>query len=334
MRIFRLRTAGLAALPLAALAVLAPAGSASAAPDLDASASVGHAVRAQQATLLATSSEAATLVAADPADPADSSLAAARTATFRVTYNGFTPAARASFQRAVDIWSTRVVSSVPITINATFQPLGPGVLGSAGPYQVYRDFAGAPQKATWYVDAIANKRAGKQLDPHADILANFSSSFDNWHYAATPAPKGTYDFESVVLHELGHGLGFLGAGRVADGKGSVRLSGYPVAYDRYTENAAGRKLVTFADPSQVLADQITGNKLFFDSPQVRYANDGKAAKLYAPATFQPGSSYSHLDDATYRAGNRNSLMTHAIGDGETIRTPGPIMNAMFKTIGW
>ena len=67
---------------------------------------------------------------------------------------------------------------------------------------------------------------------------------------------------------------------------------------------------------------------------MRAANGGRPARLYAPGTFNGGSSYSHLDDATYRAGNRNSLMTHALGDGETIRTPGPIASAVLRTTGW
>ena len=325
MSFVRLRSASLAALPIALLAVLAPAAPAGATTAMQRADGI-------QVPLLASSSDAVSLVA-DPA-PAGAALVAARTATFQVTYHGFTPSSRASFQRAVDIWSTKVASAVPITIDATFQPLAPGVLGSAGPKNIFRDFVGAPQPGTWYVDTIANKRAGRQLDPGADIIANFSSSFTNWNFAAAPAPKGQYDFQSVVLHELGHGLGFLGAGNVSGGLGSVRQSGLPIAYDRLTENAAGKALLSFPDASTALAAQLTGGNVFFDSPAVRSANAGKTARLYAPSTWRQGSSYSHLDEATYPAGSANSLMTPAIGDGESIRTPGPITRAIFTSIGW
>jgi len=263
---------------------------------------------------------------------------AALAATFNVTYTGFTPAARTAFQRAVNLWAPLINSTVPITVAASFQPLGTGVLGSAGPSSVWRDFAGAPRPATWYVDALANKRFGSQLSTSPDIVARFSSNFTNWHYGSTAAPAGRYDFTSVVMHELGHGLGFLGAGTVSGGRGSVRLSGttpkFPIAYDLFTENAAGTSLLSFPDNSTQLATQLRSGNIFFDSPGVRTANGGQAARLYAPSTWQQGSSYSHLNEATYGPGNVNSLMTPQIGSGETIRNPGPITRALFTTIGW
>jgi hypothetical protein len=256
------------------------------------------------------------------------------TATFQVTYSGFTTAARASFQRAVNIWAQKVVSPVPITVSASFQPLGTGVLGSAGSNFIWRDFPGAPRPGTWYVDALANKKFGQQIDPSPDIVARFSSNFPNWHFGSTAAPAGTYDFTTVVLHELGHGLGFLGAGQVSGSTGSVRISGFPVVYDHFTENGAGKLLKTYVDPSSALAAQLQSGNLFFDSSRVRTANNNLRAKIYAPSSFQPGSSYSHLDEATYLKGNVNSLMTPQLGQGETIRNPGPITLAIFKTFGW
>lgn len=257
------------------------------------------------------------------------------TAKFTVKYTGFSAQAKASFQRAVNYWSKTMTSTVPITINATYTNLGPGVLGSAGPSSVWRDFPGtAVQKGTWYVDAIANKKYGKQLDASPDIVANFSSAFSNWYFGTGKAPVGKYDFQSVVTHEIGHGLGFLGAGRIVSGKGTVQLSGYPISYDRYTENTAGKKLLSYPDNSAALAGQITSNKLVFDSPKVRAANNNQTAKIYAPSSYQGGSSYSHLDEAKYKQGTKDSLMTPQLADGETIRTAGPITMAVFKTVGW
>jgi hypothetical protein len=266
--------------------------------------------------------------------PATPTVAQPEAATFAVTYSGFSPAARAAFQRAVNIWSRQVTSSVPITISAQFLPLGTGVLGQAGPHFIWRDFPGAPRAGTWYADALANKRRGAQLDPSQDIIAQFSSNFPNWHYGSGPAPAGKYDFTTVVLHEIGHGLGFLGAGRVSSGRGSVRSSGFPYIYDRFTENGAGTAMLSFADNSTSLAAQLQSNNLFFDSARVRAANGNLRAKLFAPAVFQPGSSYSHLNEATYLRGNPNSLMTPQLGQGETIRSPGAIALAIFRTSGW
>ena len=262
---------------------------------------------------------------------------AIRAATFQVTYSGFGPAARAAFQRAVNIWAPLVTSSVPITVKASFTPLGLDVPGAAGPYAMWRNFAGAPQPNTWYPDAIANKRAGRQLAPAADIGARFNSSFTRWWFGVGPTPVDRIDFTAVVLHELSHGLGFFGAGSVRDGLGTVRFPSSPPApmsYDRFTENGLGRALLTFPDRSAPLATQLQGNSVFFDSPAVRKANAGIPARLYAPPVWQPGSSYAHLNEATYRPGTRNSLMTPILNAGETIRVPGPITRAIFASVGW
>ncbi len=256
-------------------------------------------------------------------------------ATFRVTYSGFSATARAAFERAVDLWARRIDSPVPITVSATFEPLGAGILGSAGPGLIWRNFPGAAQPNTWYADALANKLSGGQLDPAPDILASFNSSFSNWHFGSGPAPAGRFDFTSVVLRELGHGLGFLGAGDVFGSVGTVRLIGSPLIYDRFTENGSGLSLLQdFPDNSAALARQLQGNRLFFDSAQVRAANRNYRAKLYAPPTFDAGSSYSHLDETLYGRGDQNSLMTPFLGRGETIRKPGPITLAIFETLGW
>ena len=266
--------------------------------------------------------------------PAPATVPQPEAATFVVTYTGFSPAARAAFQRAVNIWAGRLTSPVPITISAQFQPLGANVLGQAGPNFFWRNFPGAPVAGTWYVDALANKRHGAQLDPSPDIVAQFNSSFPNWHFGAGPAPAGKYDFTSVVLHEIGHGLGFLGLGNVSAGRGSVRALGAPSIYDRFTENASGKKMLSFAGNSVALATALQGGHFYFDSAAVRAANGNVRARLYAPNPFQPGSSYSHFSEASYPRGNANSLMTPVLGQAETIRSPGPLAMAVFTTLGW
>src|SRR5262245_51159391 len=128
-----------------------------------------------------------------------------------------------AFQHAADLWGATLDSPVTIVVRAAFDPLGPGILGSAGPTAVFSDFPGlgagfypgAEFPATWYGSALADKRAGVDLAAlegappgFRDISARFSSDFnfylglDNNH---GPLP----DLVTVVLHELGHGLNFL-----------------------------------------------------------------------------------------------------------------------------
>ena len=63
-----------------------------------------------------------------------------KTATFEVTYIGFTTEAQAAFQFAVDIWETQITSTVPIRVTAVWQPLTEGVLGSAIWGNLYANF--------------------------------------------------------------------------------------------------------------------------------------------------------------------------------------------------
>jgi hypothetical protein len=258
----------------------------------------------------------------------------ATAATFQVTFTGFTPEAQAAFQRAVDLWAPTLNSTVPITVSASFEELPPGILGAARSNFFHRNFVGAPTRNTWYPDVIANKRAGRQLRPAPDILAAFSSSRTDWHFDISPAPAGTIDFTTVVLHELGHGVGFAGAGNLSGTRGSVRAAGFPFSFDRFTETAPGRRLMSVPDNSRQLGTLLRSNNLRFDSRSVRRANGGQPARIYAPRNWQPGSSYSHLNEATYPPGNAHSLMTPVINAGETIRSPGAITTALLVSIGW
>jgi hypothetical protein len=267
-------------------------------------------------------------------------LEAPRTANIVVTYTGFTPQAQAAFQHAVNIWSSLITSTVPIEVVAEFAPLGSGVLGSAGANYVVRNFSGAPQANVWYPAGLANKLAGTDLftgtDNH-DINASFSSSF-TWYYGTDGlAPAGQYDFVSVVLHELGHGLGFFGSANVSAGSGSWGLSGFPTVYDLSVFNGSGQQIINtslFPNPSAALAAQLQSNNLFWTGANGVAANGGASPKLYAPASWESGSSYSHLDEATYPAGNANSLMTPQLGSAEAIHNPGPITLGMFRDHGW
>ncbi len=263
--------------------------------------------------------------------------AASTTSTFIVNYDaGFNanPAAKAAFQFAIDQWSNVISSPVPIVVDAQFSALPPGVLGSAGPQNVASNFTGRPIANTWYPIALANALHGSDLDATgADIDASFSSTFGGFYFGTDGHTGGKYDFSSVVLHELGHGLGFLGAYTVANGTGSVCCGlGTPLAYDRFT-SSNGQALDQIAAPSVALGNALTSQSVQFSGPQTLAAGLGPA-QLYAPAGWQGGSSYSHLDETVYPAGNPNSLMTPAIGPDEVIHAPGPLTLGILADTGW
>ena len=218
--------------------------------------------------------------------------AGAALSTFVVTYDGFSPEAQAAFQAAVDVWASQIVSTVPIRIRANFTPLAPNVLGSAGPTYIFKDFSGAPLAGTWYAAPLAKKLSGTDLTAgqvdQADIVANFNSSF-SWYFGVDGNPGQQFDLMTVALHELGHGLGFIGSMTVSGGIGSWgRNTGYPFVYDLPAINGLFQPLVNpsvFANPSGPLGSQLVSNSIFFNGPHATTANGGVVPRLYAPGTW-------------------------------------------------
>ena len=145
------------------------------------------------------------------------------------------------FQRAANIWATLLRSAVEIRVGAQFDPLSctatSGVLGSAGPITVHRDFAGAIFSGTWYHQALANKLAGADLAAQNDINATFNSSVGSptclsmgWYYGIDGNEGGQIELFPVVLHEIGHGLGF---STTTNGQTGVFLNSFPHVFDRF-----------------------------------------------------------------------------------------------------
>ena len=127
-----------------------------------------------------------------------------------------------------NIWSARLDSAVPIRIRAQFTSLGAGVLGSAGPVSVVRDFPNAPLPGTWYHVALANKLAGVDLIPaNDDINANFSTNF-NFYLGLDNNHGPQNDLVTVLLHEFAHGLGFSQLASLTTG---ALFSGFPDHYN-------------------------------------------------------------------------------------------------------
>ncbi|WP_299337770.1 T9SS type A sorting domain-containing protein [uncultured Psychroserpens sp.] len=256
---------------------------------------------------------------------------------FIVTYNGFTPEAQAAFQYAVDIWANTLSSDQPIRVDATFAPLAPGVLGSAGPTGFLTIFGPGVPPSTVFARALAESITNSNsngIDP--DINANFSSTANFYFGLDANPPANQIDFVSVVLHELGHGLGFFGfaSANGANTEGSLRNSGFVHMYSQFVENENATSILDFTDPSAELLNQFTGGNLFSNSPLATAANGGTIPEIWAPPTFNGASSYSHWDEIVFNALNPNALMTPQIGQGQAIHDPGAITIGLFEDMGW
>ena len=273
--------------------------------------------------------------------------ATAASAHINVTYHGFSPQAQAAFQAAVDVWQHTITSSVPINVDATWEPLPPGVLGQAGPTDVFCDVPGGLEANACYPVALANAMAHTDLNPNApEISASFNSDFGAWYYGTDGnTPLSSWDLESVVLHELGHGLGFISSlsgvtydtygNPIDNGLGYWGAGGsYYLVFDKYAQDLANTSAISYQSGSSALGNVLRSQNLYWGGPAGIAANGGNRPKLYAPSRWEDGSSGSHLDESTYGPGSINALMTPVLNNGESIHDPGPIVKGIFTDIGW
>ena len=262
----------------------------------------------------------------------------------------FPDQAKAAFNDVATILKNLISSPVEIRIEACWGTFSnPGILGHSSAVTYSYDFLNAPQAGVLYPAALANALSGSDQDPASgcalasncdDISITLASTFPTFYFGTNGHPGGLTDFESVVLHEIVHGLGFAG-NMLAAKSGGVWLGGlrtvYPASYDTYAANSAGASLLNttlYPRPGTALFNVLVGANggVYFNGPNTRIGNGGVQARLYTPNPWIDGSSYSHLD--TSFDGTPNALMTWSIGPGEALHDPGPVGYGVLKDVGW
>lgn len=217
------------------------------------------------------------------------------------------------FQRAAQLWGTKLVSNVEIKVDSNFAPLscttGSGTLGSAGPASFWLNFTNAPRADTIYPQALANALFGADVDPaKSDIAMQFNGAIGgptclaglSWYMGLdTNAPAGTVSLLSVTLHEMAHGLGFLSLVSPSTG---AKASGFDDAFMLKLESHALAQQFPAITDSQRLSAITSLTGLHWTGPAVLSANGSLSAGvssghvlMYAPSPVIAGSSVSHFD---------------------------------------
>ncbi len=197
---------------------------------------------------------------------------------FIVNYRGFTSEAQAAFHRAVDIWASTLMTTVPIEIDANFVSVDD--LEDPEEYETTLAFARPSQ--TWAIGevgdqriavpiALANQQSDRDRDPDEPDFAMTVIDRSNWYLGLDGRPESDqFDLVSVVLHEISHGLGIVASFDLDDdGNGQYGLKfrdreeRIPTLFDYFVRLRNGDRLITdLSSPSDELADAINGIKLF------------------------------------------------------------------------
>ena len=251
---------------------------------------------------------------------------------FLVNYNNFPTWAKNDIQAAIDIWSANFASVPPITVDATWgRSSTPGILGSARPGNYFANFPGAPDATLWYPSALANALTGEDLDKNNSEIVIQVNSTANWDQRNDRTPTTSeYDLESVFIHEIAHGLGFLSTDSY-DTYFKYGILDQPTPFDAYAQTQNGSRLSDLPSPSAELGQALT-NTLVWSGPLGIKANNDLKPLLYTPSPYQDGSSVSHLDEKTFSAAGPDSVMTPNLDAGEVFQGPGPLLLAMMEDL--
>ena len=184
------------------------------------------------------------------------------------------------------------------------------VLGQAGASDYYLDYS----NGSVVPYALANHILDRDLNGSGlEIDTQFNSALDNqngctaglsWYYGFDTAPDDGTSFLSVVLHEIVHGMGFIGLmGSSAhapfswpDGKEGFSLlsknlgrAGLSATLDEMTR---GQRIIAMTS-----GDRLTWKGDSANNKTSNYSSgvNQNEIQFYAPSSFDSGSSLSHFD---------------------------------------
>ena len=246
---------------------------------------------------------------------------------------------RRATQEAVRLLTEELRPRVPVRLRACWRDLGDAsgdrfTLANAGPSFLFVSDIGfgghSPafeRPYTWYAAAAAAQQAGTTLcridrglscDTTVDLQINFNIKVDEggrgFDYGFTHAAGAPSSFVSVAMHEVSHGLGFIGLVNLNEDNGPIgaklRIGGSdrPLwddifgAFTRWTPpSEPTREFLRITDDERRQALTSNSNLRFAGSNATglncnnSFEPPFNLPSLHAPTEIQPGSTYSHLN---------------------------------------
>jgi len=207
------------------------------------------------------------------------------------------------FKAATDMWGRSIDSTVPIVVDVSFAPLACDqtriTLGQARATGFEFNRPGLPANML-FVEPLADRIAGVDLNPgEPDIEAMFNGYVDqcsgglqDWYYGLDgKAPAADIELLSVILHELGHGLGFLAGADDQTGElaGGIMDAFTAHMFDNSLNNGAGLAWSSMTD-AQRAASALNFRHLVWNGADVMKTAPKVLAKGMPSVTYAPALS--------------------------------------------
>lgn len=220
--------------------------------------------------------------------------------------NTMTAQQRTATEYSLQLWGKQLSGKVPVDINVTFKPMEGSTIASSYFTQSFLN----NQNNTYYCSSLWNQIAGYDASTTYDIRLEFNSNFQFYYGLDANAPGSTYDYVTVMLHEVTHGLGFAdnlwydnnseynGVYYYLNETGDVFSTDYPNIFTRQLYQGVSGPCITELNQTQ-RANLMVSNNLYAGKPgsKLLAANGGARVKMYAPNPYKSGSSLSHWDES-------------------------------------
>ncbi len=209
------------------------------------------------------------------------------------------------------IWGLRLGSTQPIVVEARMQTQActttSAVLATAGPVTYFTSNA---EPNVLVPAALTDALSGSNVNSRNDINVTINSAIGSgpsclggrsFYLGFDHNTGGNVDLLNVLLHEFGHGLGFVS---LTNSTGAPVVAGKFSSFEqRLYSETLGKFWPTMTDSERVSAG-ISNGALVFNGPAVNaqssrltagLSSPGGRLRLYAPSTYDSGSSVSHWD---------------------------------------
>lgn len=226
--------------------------------------------------------------------------------------------------RALETWDS-IIENTPgrtLTVGLFWENQGYGPLAGAGSEFVY-SYSGSIEKTDTIAEIVWRDGRTYNNDYGFDIyvICNTNASF---YYGSAPmgdSYTGTYDFQSVLFHEIGHAVGF---------NSQLKSNGYLASDSYYGETyyTTFDSLITDGEGIKIVDKAVNGQQAV--SLGETLSLEGTTLTVFNPTTYQDGSSFAHIDPVS----DPDAVMQSTITNDTSRRMLSEEEFLLMERMGW